>query len=125
MNTKSKKAPNISSSELEVLQVLWEAGCPLKIREVCDRLQNTDWKYNTVGTFLQRLEEKGAVAATAEGRAKCYTPLIDKQDYAQEQTKNLVSRLYNGSVKDLAVSLFRSEDMTAEDIAEIRKMFDL
>lgn len=125
MNIKGKKTPNISSSELEVLQVLWEANRPLKIREVCDRLQNTDWKYNTVGTFLQRLEEKGAVAAAAEGRTKCYTPLIDKQDYTQEQTKSLVSRLYNGSVKDLAVSLFRSDDMTAEDIAEIRKMFDL
>ena len=125
MKAKHNATPNISSAELEVLQVLWNAERPLKIREVCDRLQNDKWKYNTVGTFLQRLEEKGAVSATAEGRAKCYTPIIKREDYTREQTKSLVSRLYNGSVKELAVSLFRSDDMTAEDIAEIRKMFNL
>lgn len=125
MKAKSNQTPNISSAELEVLQVLWEAERPLKIREVCDRLQKSNWTYNTVGTFLQRLEEKGAVTAAAEGRAKFYTPIIDRESYTQEQTKTLISRLYNGSVKDLAVSLFRSEDMTDDDIEEIRKMFNL
>lgn len=30
----------ISEAELEVLQVLWEAEEPLKIQDVCDRLEN-------------------------------------------------------------------------------------
>ena len=42
----------ISEAELEVLQVLWEAEEPLKIQDVCDRLENKKWKYNTVGTLL-------------------------------------------------------------------------
>ncbi len=29
----------ISEAELEVLQVLWEAEEPLKIQDVCDRLE--------------------------------------------------------------------------------------
>ena len=36
-----------------------------------------------------------------------------------------MQKLYNGSVKDLAVSLFRSDEMTDDDIDEIRRMFDL
>ena len=120
-----KKIPQVSSSELEVLQVLWQAKKPLSIREVCDRLQNESWKYNTVGTFLNRMEEKGAVTSVKESRTKLYTATLQKEAYQKAQTKNLVSKLYNGSVKDLAVSLFKSDDMTAEDIAEIKKMFDL
>ena len=48
----------ISEAELEVLQVLWEAEEPLKIQDVCDRLENKKWKYNTVGTLLLRMAEK-------------------------------------------------------------------
>ena len=120
-----KKIPQVSSSELEVLQVLWQAKKPLSIREVCDRLQNESWKYNTVGTFLNRMEEKGAVTSVKETRAKLYTATLQKEAYQKAQTKNLITRLYNSSAKDLAVSLFKSDDMTAEDIAEIKKMFDL
>ncbi|MGI5825137.1 MAG: BlaI/MecI/CopY family transcriptional regulator [Bacillota bacterium] len=120
-----KKIPSISSSELEVLQILWQAGKPLKIQEICDSLQNENWKYNTVGTFLIRMEEKGAVISHKQNRTKYYKPLVNQEDYKQAQTKNLISKLYNGSVKDLAVSLFKSNEMTKEDIAEIRRMFNL
>ena len=54
-----------------------------------------------------------------------YTPLIDEEEYKKQKTGDFVNRLYNGSVKDLAVSLFQSEKMSAEDIEEIRKMFNL
>ena len=120
-----KAIPHISSSELEVLQVLWQAARPLKIQEICDSLQNENWKYNTVGTFLIRMEEKGAVISQKQNRTKYYTPIVNKDDYKQAQTKKLISKLYNGSVKDLAVSLFKSDDMTPEDIEEIRDMFHL
>ncbi|WP_312048176.1 hypothetical protein [Anaerotignum sp.] len=43
----------------------------------------------------------------------------------QSQTKNLISKLYDGSVKNLAVSLFKAGEMSADDIEEIKKMFNL
>jgi len=56
-------------------------------------------------------------------------PLADKtltdEEYKKEQTRQLVSRLYGGSVRNLAVSLLGSDEMTADDLAEIRKMFNL
>ena len=120
-----KKHSQISSAELTVMQILWEADEPLNIQTVCDRLSSNEWAYKTVGTLLIRLEEKGAVASEKKGRTNYYTPILDKEEYTKEQTKEFVSKLYHGSVKDLAVSLFKSEDMTESDIAEIRKMFDL
>ncbi len=118
-----KKLLNISSAELEVMQVLWKADSPLKIQEVCDRLQSSKWKYNTIGTLLSRLVEKGAVKAEKIDRANYFTPILEEEVYKKSQTKNLISKLYHGSVKELAVSLFQSEEMTEEDIEEIRQMF--
>lgn len=120
-----KEMPNISSAELEIMQVLWEENRPLKIQEVCDCLKSSKWKYNTVGTLLMRMTEKGAVTSEKKDRANYFSPVINKEEYKKSQTKNLISRLYNGSVKDLAVSLFKSKDMSDSDIDEIRKMFDL
>ena len=120
-----KKNQGISSAELEVMQVLWDADAALTVQAVCDRLPSKKWAYKTVGTLLIRIEEKGAVLATKKGRANYYTPLLDKEVYTKDQTKDFVAKLYNGSVKELAVSLFQSADMTEEDVAEIRKMFNL
>ncbi len=43
-----KELPTLSSAELEAMQILWQADGPLTIQNVCDRLQNGTWKYNTV-----------------------------------------------------------------------------
>ena len=120
-----KKTQEISGAELEVMQVLWKYNKAMKVQEVCDGLQSDKWKYKTVATLLLRMEEKGAVTSEKIGKANMYTPILDKTEYLQSQTKNFIQKLYNGSVKELAVSLFRSHELSEEDIEDIRREFDL
>lgn len=120
-----KKTTEISGAELEVMQILWNAGSPMRVQDVCDKLETGKWEYRTVATLLIRLREKGAVLCDKRDNVNYYTPMLDKDSYTKSQTKTFVQRLYNGSVKDLAVSLFKSDDLSKEDIDEIRKMFDL
>lgn len=120
-----KKVHEISSAELEVMKILWNNNKAMKVQEVCDELPKNKWEYRTVATLLLRMKEKGAVKCKKENKVNCYSPLIDREDYTKSQTKSFVQRLYNGSVKDLAVSLFKSDEMSEEDIEEIRKMFKL
>ena len=120
-----KQLPVISEAELDVMQVLWNKKKAMKIQEVLDCLEQNSWKYNTVGTLLLRLESKGAVKSEKDGRVILYTALLDENEYKKDKTSDFVRRLYNGSVKDLAVSLFQSDEMTESDIEEIRKLFDL
>lgn len=119
-----KKTNEISNAELEVMQILWKNNRPMKVQEVCDELEDK-WEYRTVATLLIRMREKGAVECVKENKVNYYTSLLDKNSYTKSQTKTFIQKLYNGSVKDLAVSLFRSEEMSKEDIEEIRRMFDL
>ncbi|WP_312093583.1 BlaI/MecI/CopY family transcriptional regulator [Aminipila sp.] len=119
------KAFEISEAELEVIKVLWKTDKPMTAQEVCDTVVNKEWKYTTVSTLLSRLVEKGAVAYDKKGKLYLYYPIIKKEEYKQAQTKNLVTKLYDGSVKKLAVSLFKAGEMSADDIEEIKKMFNL
>ncbi|MCI8284443.1 MAG: BlaI/MecI/CopY family transcriptional regulator [Firmicutes bacterium] len=120
-----KKTKEISGAELEVMQILWKNNRPMKVQDVCDELENNKWEYRTVATLLIRMREKGAVECVKKQKVNYYTPVLDKESYTKSQTKTFIQKLYNGSVKDLAVSLFKSEEMSKEDIEEIRKMFDL
>lgn len=120
-----KKVQELSGAELEVMQILWKNKSAMKVQDVCDALENDKWAYKTVATLLLRMEEKGAVVSEKMGKANAYTPILNKEEYTEAQTRSFVDRLYNGSAKDLAVSLFRSSDMTKEDIEEIKKIFGL
>lgn len=120
-----KRVYEISSAELEVMQILWKHNKAMKVQEVCDELPSNKWEYRTVATLLLRMKEKGAVKCYKDGKANYYTPILDREAYTKSQTKSFVQKLYNGSVKDLAVSLFKSDEMSEDDIDEIRKMFDL
>lgn len=120
-----KRVHEISGAELEVMQILWKHNKPMKVQEVCDELPKGKWEYRTVATLLMRMKEKGAVKCHKESKANYYTPILDREAYTKSQTKSFVQKLYNGSVKDLAVSLFKSDEMSKDDIEEIRKMFNL
>lgn len=120
-----KNACEISGAEFEVMQILWKYGKAMKVQEVCDELPAGKWEYRTVATLLLRMKEKGAVKCHKENNINYYAPILKREAYTKSQTRSFVQKLYNGSVKDLAVSLFRSNEMTNDDIDEIRKMFNL
>ncbi len=115
----------ISAAELEVMEVLWRAEGSASIQEVCDGIADSKWKYNTVGTMLLRLNEKGFVSSEKVNRVIRYSALLSREEYKKEQTSKLISRLYGGSARELTASLLGSGQVTKEDIEELRAMFDL
>lgn len=121
----AKDSVSISGAELEIMKVLWQADGPITAQDVSEALKSKDWKYSTIATLFSRMVDKGAVTYEKRGRFFYYTPLISEQEYKADQTKSFVSRLYNGSVKNLVVSLFENKQISDEDIAEIKKRFEL
>jgi BlaI family penicillinase repressor len=111
----------ITESELEIMKVLWAKTMPMSVQDVCEELVNKEWKYSTVATFLGRMAKKGAVEGTKKGYSYYYKPLLDENEYKISQAKKVVSKLYNGSVKNLVVSLFENKELSDEDIAELKK----
>ena len=116
---------NISDAEFEIIRVLWAAREPVTAQYISEQEEMKKWKYSTIATLLKRMYEKGAVTYEKRGRYFYYSPLIDEKAYKSEQTKSLISRLYNGSVKNLVAALFENNQLESGDIREIKDMFDL
>ena len=113
---------SIGEAELEIMKVIWKANKPITSLDIGKEVEAKGWKKTTIATFLTRLSEKGALSSEKKGKLYYYTPLITEKEYRKSQTRNLISALYNGSIKEFALSLF-AEEFSDDDIKELRSIF--
>jgi BlaI family penicillinase repressor len=116
-------AGKITGSELEVMKLLWRADDALPVTDIREELQRQKgWEPATIKTLVARLVSKGAVRQEKRN-VYYYSPLISEQEYNAWATDDLISRLYNGSARDLVAALVHSDGLTKDDIEELRQMF--
>jgi len=115
---------SIGDAELEIMKVIWKAKAPITSLDIGKEVEDKGWKKTTIATFLARLVEKGALSADKQGKLYYYTPLISEKEYRKSQTKNLIKTLYNGSVRDFAVSFFEEQKLSDKDIQELKAIFE-
>ena len=121
--TMENLAEKISDSDLEIMEVLWDAEDALPITEIRIRVQRrVDWKDTTVKTLVQRLCDKGVVGQEKR-KIFFYFPKIGRKEYQNWATGNLVRKLYKGSAKNLVAALVNSEGLSSQDLEELRAMF--
>ena len=116
-------AAKITDSELEVMRVLWAAGEPITITQIkATLIKTTKWNGDTIKTLLRRLCEKGAVLQKKR-KVYYYLPLVSSQKYGKYRTQAIIDKLYSGSARDMIAALVKNDQLCAEDIEQLRKMF--
>ena len=116
-------ACKITDSELEVMKLLWRAEDALPVTEIREKLQKSKgWEPATIKTLVGRLVSKGAVRQEKRN-VFYYSPMITEKEYSAWATEDLITRLYNGSARDLVAALVNSDGLTQEDLDELRQMF--
>jgi len=112
----------ITSAESAVMEVLWGAG-PRDAEEVTTALAKSQgWTETTVRTLLTRLVQKKAVAKDKEGRRYLFKPLVERADYVHAESKSLIDRLFAGRLGPLFAQFSEREELSAEDIAELKAL---
>ncbi len=113
-------AAKISSSELEVLEVLWGSQEPMPIAAIRTALEGThSWDASTVKTLLRRLREKGAVDCEKRD-VFYYWPLLSREEYRRWSTQSFLQRVCQGSARDVVAGLVASCSLSPEDLNELR-----
>ena len=125
----NKEFIKLPESELEVMQAIWalnaegekfvSAGLIMKRFPALCRL-----KLTTVLTLITRLQTKGFISSEKLSRSNCYKPLIDADEYRRFVANDFVERVYVGTRLGLISNLMESDDLTAEDIAELKKIIE-
>ena len=116
--------PRISDAEWTVMRALWDDQ-PLTANEVVERVAEPNgWSPPTVKTLLNRLVKKGALGYRQEGRVYHYHPRVAEADCVRAETRSFVQRVLNGSLTPMVAHFLEEEHLTAEEIAELRRLLD-
>jgi BlaI family penicillinase repressor len=106
------------------MQVLWDRG-KATAREITDAINTTEAiAHSTVQTLLRGLEEKSSIAHKAEGRTFVFYPLVAERRFKQSATRDLVERVFGGSVGNLVAHLLQNEKVSRKEIDEIRDLIN-
>ncbi|MHA6531705.1 BlaI/MecI/CopY family transcriptional regulator [Paenibacillus sp. BAC0078] len=116
--------PRISDAEWEVMKILWTHS-PRTANEVIEALeQTTDWKPKTIRTLITRLVQKQAISYSQENRVYSYFPLVTEDECVKSETDSFLKRIYGGAFKPLLVNFLKEEQLSAEDIKELKNILD-
>ena len=114
----------ISESESLVMDILWTRA-PQTADEIVAALSaRTEWQESTIKTFLNRLLKKGVVRAESEGRRYLYSPVLQRADWVDAQSRSVLNRLFGGRVAPLVAHFGERDALSKEDLAELRKLID-
>lgn len=108
--------------EAAVMNVLWEAGTPLTVREVLTDLTDRTPAYTTVMTVLDRLTKKDMAQRERDGRAWRYTPVRSREEMTASAMRHTLSTLE--APQRRAAMLRFLDDASAEEIADLRSALE-
>jgi predicted transcriptional regulator len=117
-----KRSRTLTPLELEVMTILWEVG-PATVGTVHKRIQRVrPLAYNTVQTVLTILHRKGRVKRVTRQRAYVYSPVVSREKTAVRALRDVIDRLFGGRPEALVLSMVRSRQLTAAQLAELQRM---
>lgn len=115
-------AVHLTGSEWNVLSCLWERS-PQTVMELVAALgERVGWAKSTTITTLRRMEEKGLVRCETVGKAKSYTPAVEREEAVVSETRSFLDRVYRGSVGLMMSTMARRQELTEEDLRELREI---
>lgn len=98
-----ERMSDLGELELEVMQLVWNKG-EITAEQVREELTRPA-KESTVRTVLRRLEDKGYVTHTVEGRTFIFRAAEARQEVAARAVKRIVDWFCNGSVEEVLVGM--------------------
>lgn len=111
--------PDLGDLEREVMQLVWANG-PVTAEAVREKLERR-LKESTVRTVLRRLEDKGYVTHTVDGRTYVYQAAAPRGRVAAKAVQRIVDWFCNGSIEEVLVGMV---DASMLDQRQLRLLAD-
>lgn len=119
-----QKHGRLSDTEMEVMQVIWGIAAPVTVAELLAIFEESKgWKTSTLSTILSRLIDKGFLSKSMQGKANFYDIRLTLQEYQKSEAKSLLANLYGGNVKNFVAALVDDEDITPNEIMDLKQWF--
>lgn len=116
----------LTRSEMEIMDVLWEANTPMSRADLLSHSQEKTWKDSSVHILLNGLLQKGAIReAGFVKRSKTYgrtfLPTLTREEYF---ATTIFSHRHKPEIVGLFTALLQREDITPEQLEQVRLLVE-
>ncbi len=109
----------LTNSEWKLMALLWR-NSPLTMRNLQDALfEETGWCKFTIISFLKQMISKGTVSVDDSGPVKRYSPLLDEKQTVRQETRTMLSKLYDGSLSLMMSRMVEQKELSNAEIDEL------
>jgi BlaI family penicillinase repressor len=116
----AKATKVLTPLERRIMRVLWNEG-PGNVQKVVQGLTGEpQLAYTTVQTTLNVLHRKGKVKRKLVGRAFEYSAVVSQEAADSHALKDVLQKVFRGSVDDLLLTLVRNKQLDARKLAELQ-----
>lgn len=99
---------DVSSAEYEIMQIIWAAKKPVIITDIWREIRAHDWTYQTVQTFVNRLNAKGYIKIVGKHiRSYLYLPTITRAEYIVQSRCAILDGSDGASVSDVVSLMYK------------------
>jgi len=120
----SRQKPKLGTLELQVLKVIWGRQ-PCTVQEVAEYLGDSQgYARTTILTIMQRLHEKGFLKRRKREGVYHYAATRDRRSTISGLIEQFVETVLDNSKLPLVTYLADSEELSNDQIAEIRKIVE-
>ncbi len=118
----SSNPPPLTTSQLEVMNVIWERG-EVTVTDVWQAIREVrDVARATVQTVIQRLEDKGWLTHREIGQAFVYAARHPRESTQGQLVADLVKSAFGGSAAGLVKALLHDHQLSADEAKRIRAL---
>ena len=113
----------LSNAEEQLMHILWEQKQAF-MKDLIEGYDEPRPASTTIATLLKRMQDKGFVDYSQEGRSRKYFPLIQRKDYFGKQVKGMIKNFFNNDAAQFASFFTQSTDLSKEELEKLRAMID-
>jgi predicted transcriptional regulator len=111
---------DVSSAELEIMKIIWTAGKPVIITDIWREIEGHDWTYQTVQTFVNRLNAKGYIKIVGKQvRSYLYLPTVTRAEYIVQSRGELIDGGEGASISDVISIMFRQGICSKDELEKL------
>lgn len=124
MAKRGRKKELLTRREEEVMQMIWNAGEPVRVRDLVALYPDPRPHFNTVSTVVRGLEEKGCLAHVAEGGSFKYYAVCEKDDFRDRSLGEIIRGYFDNSYLGAVSTLVEEEKVTVDELKELIRMIE-
>ena len=114
----------ITISEMKVLEILWNSEEALTIYQINELLNENgiNWKYNTVATFLKKLEEKEVISSKKIKNFLYFSILVSKNEFKLNEAKHFIKSKFKGSLLGFMSAFVKEDELSEEELRILKEL---